>query len=472
MSSLLLCLKSGFGNHLAAKYLSIGCLSAQRCLSSAGPPIPGGPKLFKRDKPHMNIGTIGHVDHGKTTLTSAITKVLAEKKLAKVKEYDEIDNAPEERKRGITINTAHVEYATGARHYAHMDCPGHADYIKNMITGANQMEAAILVVAATDGAMPQTREHLTLAKQIGIEDIVVYVNKVDAADTEMTELVEMELRELLTELGYKGDDVPFVFGSALAAMEGKRDDIGRTSIVTLLDTIDNHFRQPIRDIDKPFLMPIEHIYGIQGRGTVVTGRLDRGRLKKGTEVEVLGYARSHKTVVTGIEMFHKTLDEAVAGDNLGALLRGLKRDQVRRGMAVGAPGTFRPADVVEAQIYMLKKEEGGTPKPFLNTQRAQMYCKTWDCLAELSASGKDMMLPGEDSHVSVKLLRPMIFEQGDRFTIRDKTNTIATGVVTKVLADMTLEERTKFEKGKSRKEKDEMERRIAEIEEAFKEKAP
>ena len=298
---------------------------------------------------------------------------------------------------------AHVEYSTEERHYAHMDCPGHADYIKNMITGANQMEAAILVVAATDGAMPQTREHLTLAKQIGIDYIVVYVNKVDAADKEMTELVEMELRELLTEIGYNGEEVPFVFGSALAAMEGKLPEIGRDSILKLMETVDKYFQLPVRDVDKPFLMPIEHVYSIQGRGTVVTGRLDRGRLKKNTECEVLGYGRAHKTVVTGIEMFKKTLDEAVAGDNLGALLRGLKRDQVRRGMAIGKPGTFKPTDNFETQIYMLKKEEGGAHRPFLNTQRAVMFCKTWDCMAELIAKDKDMMLPGEDSSVAVRV---------------------------------------------------------------------
>ena len=265
------------------------------------------------------------------------------------------------------------------------------------------MEAAILVVAATDGAMPQTREHLTLAKQIGINDIIIYVNKVDAADKEMLELVEMELRELLTEIGYNGDEVPFVFGSALAAMEGKLPEIGRDSILKLMETVDQYFKLPQRDIDKPFLLPIEHVYSIQGRGTVVTGRLERGRIKKNNECEILGYGRAHKTVITGIEMFKKTLEEAVAGDSLGALLRGLKRDQIRRGMALGQPGTFKPGDCVETQIYMLKKEEGGAHKPLLNTQRAQMFCKTWDCMAELSAKGKDMMLPGEDSSVTVKV---------------------------------------------------------------------
>lgn len=444
------------------RYLGLRCLAVG--------PVPGGPKLYKRDKPHMNIGTIGHVDHGKTTLTSAITKVLATMKMAKVKEYEEIDNAPEEKKRGITINTAHVEYMTSSRHYAHMDCPGHADYIKNMITGTNQMDAAILVVAATDGSMPQTREHLTLAKQIGINDIVVYINKIDAADKEMVELVEIELRELLSEIGYNGDEVPFVCGSALAAMEGKLPEIGRESIIKLLDTVDKHFKDPIRDIDKPFLLPIEHVYSIQGRGTVVTGCLERGIIKKQMDCEVLGYGRAHKTVITGIEMFKKTLEESQAGDNMGALLRGLKRDQVRRGMAVGKPGSFKPADHVETQIYMLKKEEGGVNRPFVSSLRAQMYSRTWDIITELETIGKDMMLPGEDTTVRLKILRPMVIEQGSRFTLRDKKSTIATGVVTKVLPDLTPEEKTKFERGKTRKEKEELEKRIAEIEEAFADK--
>ncbi|XP_017486507.1 PREDICTED: elongation factor Tu-like [Rhagoletis zephyria] len=423
--------------------------------------------MFKRDKPHMNIGTIGHVDHGKTTLTSAITKVLAKQKLAKVKEYDEIDNAPEEKKRGITINTAHVEYETKKRHYAHMDCPGHADYIKNMITGANQMEAAILVVAATDGAMPQTREHLTLARQIGIEDIAVFVNKVDAADEEMVELVEMEIRELLTELGYDGDAVPFIKGSALAAMEEKRPEIGEQAILKLMETVDTAFADPKRDVDLPFLMPVEHVYSIQGRGTVVTGRLEKGTVKKNTECEVIGYGRQHKSVITGIEMFKKTLEESQAGDNLGALLRGVKRDQIRRGMAIVKPGAYRQVDNVQTAIYMLKKEEGGKRLPFMSGLRAHCFSKTWDCPVEVNVVGKDMIMPGEDAKVVLKVMRPMVMEKGSRFTIRDQKQTIMTGVVTELLPDLTAEERAKLEKGRTRKEREEMEKRLAEIEEGF-----
>ncbi|KAJ6220438.1 hypothetical protein RDWZM_006250 [Blomia tropicalis] len=443
-------------------------LSHIRCL--AGPPGPGGSKMFKRDKPHMNIGTIGHVDHGKTTLTSAITKVLAKQKLAKIKEYDEIDNAPEEKKRGITINTAHVEYETKKRHYAHMDCPGHADYIKNMITGANQMEAAILVVAATDGAMPQTREHLTLAKQIGIENIVVFINKVDAADEEMVELVEMEIRELLSELGYDGDKVPFIKGSALAAMEEKKPEIGEESIGKLMEVIDAEFPDPQREVDLPFLLPIEHVYSIQGRGTVVTGRLEKGLIKKGIECEIIGYGKHHKSVVTGIEMFKKTLDESQAGDNLGALIRGLKRDQVRRGMALVKPGEYRQVDHVETQIYMLKKEEGGKSLPFLSSLRGHCFSKTWDCTVEINVVGKDMIMPGEDAKVILKILRPMIMEKGSRFTIRDNKQTIMTGVVTSLLDDLNAEERAKLEKGRTRKEREELDKRMKEIEEGFEEK--
>ncbi|KAH9426235.1 elongation factor Tu-like [Dermatophagoides pteronyssinus] len=441
-----------------------------RSLSVPPPPGPGGAKVFKRDKPHMNIGTIGHVDHGKTTLTSAITKILAKQKLAKVKEYDEIDNAPEEKKRGITINTAHVEYETKKRHYAHMDCPGHADYIKNMITGANQMEGAILVVAATDGVMPQTREHLTLAKQIGIDNMIVYINKVDAADDEMVELVEMEIRELLTELGYDGDKMHFVKGSALAAMEDKKPEIGEQSIEQLMQMIDEVFPDPVREVDKPFLLPIEHVYSIQGRGTVVTGRLEKGIIKKNSECEVIGYGRQHKSVITGIEMFKKILNESQAGDNLGALLRGVKRDQVRRGMAVVKPGEYRAVDHVETQIYMLKKEEGGKNLPFLSLLRGHCFCRTWDCAVELNIVGKDMIMPGEDAKVILKILRPMVMEKGSRFTIRDQKKTIMTGVVTNLLDDLTPEERAKLEKGRTKKEREEMEKRMKEIEEGFAEK--
>lgn len=296
-----------------------------------------------------------------------------------------------------------MEYETKKRHYAHMDCPGHADYIKNMITGANQMEAAILVVAATDGAMPQTREHLTLAKQIGIEDIAVYINKVDVADEEMVELVEMEIRELLTELGYDGEKVPFVKGSALAAMEDKKQEIGEESINQLIEVVDNIFADPKREVDKAFLFPVEHIYSIQGRGTVVTGRLEKGLIKKNTECEIIGYGRHHKTVITGIEMFKKTLEEAHAGDNLGALLRGVKRDQIRRGMCVVKPGEYRQVDNVETQVYMLKKEEGGKSLPFLSMLRGHCFSKTWDCPVELNVIGKDMIMPGEDAKVNLKV---------------------------------------------------------------------
>lgn len=338
---------------------SVSRLWLQKCNYAAPSASPAAKKVYQREKPHCNIGTIGHVDHGKTTLTAAITKVLAENKLAAAKKYEDIDNAPEEQARGITINVAHVEYATANRHYGHTDCPGHADYIKNMITGTSQMDGAILVVAATDGAMPQTREHLLLAKQIGIEHIVVFLNKADAADKEMLELVEMELRELLTEHGYNGDEVPIVTGSALCALEGKEPEIGRDAVMKLLDTVDSYIPTPIRELDKPFLMPIENVYSIPGRGTVVTGRLNRGVIKKGMECEIVGYNKFFKTTITGIEMFHKILEEAQAGDQLGALIRGVKREEVRRGMALCKPGTIKQHDHFEVQVYVLKKEEGG-----------------------------------------------------------------------------------------------------------------
>ena len=420
----------------------------------AGPPVPGGKKSYSRDKPHCNVGTIGHVDHGKTTLTAAITKILGEKKLAKVKSYDDIDNAPEERKRGITINSAHVEYSTKKRHYGHTDCPGHADYIKNMITGAHQMDGAILVVAATDGPMPQTREHLILAKQIGIENIVVYMNKVDVADSEMTELAEMELRELMTEVGFDGDKVPIIQGSALCALEGKNEDIGKESVIKLLEAVDEHIPEPKRQLDLPFLLPIESVYSIVGRGTVVTGRLERGVLKKGAEVEVLGYDKHHKCTVTGIEMFHKTLDEAQAGDSIGALLRGLKRDDVRRGMAVVKPGSAAAVDHVEAQVYCLKKEEGGRKTPMVSTFSSIIFARTFDVTAHMEFTGKDLMMPGEDTHMTLKLRKPVVMEQGLRFTLRDGQTTVGTGVVTKILPNMDVEEKKKLEKGRTRREKE------------------
>lgn len=422
--------------------------------SFAGPPTPGQKKVYTRDKPHCNVGTIGHVDHGKTTLTAAITKVLAEKKLAKKKTFAEIDNAPEERKRGITINSAHVEYSTEARHYGHTDCPGHADYIKNMITGAHQMDGAILVVAATEGPMPQTREHLILAKQIGIESIVVYLNKVDAADPEMLELAEMELRELMTEVGFDGEKVPIVSGSALCALEGQNDDIGRDSVVKLLKIVDEHIPTPVRQFDLPFLMPVESVHTITGRGTVVTGRLERGTVKKGADAEAVGHGKVLKTTVTGVEMFHKTLDEAQAGDSVGLLLRGLKRDDIKRGMVIAKPSTAKAVDQLEAQVYCLKKEEGGRKQPILDSSQSVLFCRTFDCSIWMYLNNKDLLLPGEDSQIVIKMKKQMVMEKGLRFTIRDGSNTIATGVVTNILPNMSPEEKTKLEKGKTRKERE------------------
>lgn len=432
----------------------------------AAPPKPpgvGGAKVYKRDKPHCNVGTIGHVDHGKTTLTAAITKLLAKKKMAKVKSYEDIDNAPEERKRGITINSAHVEYQTAARHYGHTDCPGHADYIKNMITGANQMDGAILVVAATDGPMPQTREHLILAKQIGIEKVVIYLNKCDVADQETVELVEMELRELMTELGFDGDNTPIINGSALCALDERDPELGSKSIDRLLEAVDNYIPTPERTLDKPFLMPVEHVHSIPGRGTVCTGRLERGMIKKGSECEVIGLERYVKTTITGIEMFHKSLDEAHAGDSLGVLLRGVKRDEVRRGMAVCATGSAKPNDHFEAQLYLLKKEEGGRNKPLLSTMASIMYVRTVDMTTSIFMKDRDMMVGGEDATVVMKTRRPIVVEQGLRFTIRDSGVTLGTGVITKLLPPMTPVEKEKFIKGKSKEEKIEWRNKLAEM---------
>lgn len=342
-------------------------------------------------------GTIGHVDHGKTTLTAAITKVLADKDLAESKLYSDIDNAPEEKARGITINVAHIEYQTENRHYGHTDCPGHADYIKNMITGTAQMDGAILVVAATDGAMPQTREHLLLAKQIGINHIVVFINKVDAADQEMVDLVEMEMRELMTEMGYDGDKTPFVKGSALCALEDKNPEIGSEQVLKLLAEIDAHVPTPVRELDKPFLLPVESVYSIPGRGTVVTGRLERGVLKKGQECEFIGFNKVLKSTVTGVEMFHQILEEAQAGDQLGALVRGVKRDDIRRGMVMAKPGSVKANDQIEAQVYILSKEEGGRSKPFTSFFQLQMFSRTWDCAAQVNIPNKEMVMPGEDT---------------------------------------------------------------------------
>uniref|UniRef100_A0A8C1SS59 Elongation factor Tu n=1 Tax=Cyprinus carpio TaxID=7962 RepID=A0A8C1SS59_CYPCA len=371
-------------------------------------------KVFSRSKPHLNIGTIGHVDHGKTTLTAAITKVLAEAGGARYKTYEDIDNAPEEKARGITINASHVEYTTANRHYAHTDCPGHADYVKNMITGTSQMDGCILVVAATDGQMPQTREHLLLARQIGVEHVVVFVNKADAVeDKEMLDLVELEIRELLTEYGYDGEKTPVIIGSALCYA------------VILLQLMN---RQP------EFLLPVEGVYSIPGRGTVVTGTLERGMIKKGDECEFLGHNRCFKSVITGIEMFHQSLDRAEAGDNMGALVRGLKREDVRRGMVMCKPGSIQPHQKVKAQVYVLSKEEGGRHKPFCTNFMPIMFSHTWDmaCIVQL-LPGKEMVMPGEDASLILALRQPMALDRGQRFTLRDGNQTIGTGLVTEIL---------------------------------------
>ncbi|KAH0956391.1 hypothetical protein HN011_010333 [Eciton burchellii] len=410
-------------------------------------------EVYNRNKPHCNIGTIGHVDHGKTTLTAAITKVLSEKQLATAKGYNEIDNAPEEKARGITINVAHVEYQTENRHYGHTDCPGHADFIKNMITGTAQMDGAILVVAATDGTMPQTKEHLLLAKQIGIKHIVVFINKVDAADSEMVELVEMEIRELLSNMGYDGDNNPVVTGSALCALEGKQPEIGVEAILRLLEKVDEHIPTPERDLDKPFMLPVENVYSIPGRGTVVTGRLERGKLKKGMECEFVGYSKTIKSTVTGIEMFHKILEEAHAGDQLGALVRGLKRDNIRRGMVMCKPGSMKAYDHVEAQVYVLSKEEGGRKKPIANLIQLQMFCKTWDVAVQCNLVGKDMVMPGEDCTFILKLIKPMTIEKGLRFTLRDGSVTLGTGVISNTLKSLTESQRMDILEGKRARER-------------------
>ncbi|XP_043914466.1 elongation factor Tu, mitochondrial isoform X2 [Protopterus annectens] len=392
-------------------------------------------KNYVRDKPHVNVGTIGHVDHGKTTLTAAITKVLAETGGARYKKYEDIDNAPEEKSRGITINASHVEYATANRHYSHTDCPGHADYVKNMITGTSQLDGCVLVVAATDGQMPQTREHLLLAKQIGVEHMIVYINKADAVeDKEMLDLVELEIRELLSEFGYDGEKTPVIVGSALCALENRNPDLGVKSILKLLDSVDNYIPLPARQLEKPFLLPIEAIYSIPGRGTVVTGTLERGLVKKGDECEFVGHNKNIRSVVTGIEMFHQNLDHAEAGDNLGALVRGLKREDVRRGMVMCKPGSIRPHQKVEAQVYVLSKEEGGRHKPFVTNFMPVMFSLTWDmaCRVALPAS-KEMVMPGEDTSLTLTLRQPMVLEKGQRFTLRDGNRTIGTGLVTGVL---------------------------------------
>jgi elongation factor Tu len=392
---------------------------------------------FVRNKPHVNIGTIGHVDHGKTTLTAAITKVQASKGLAKFTAFDEIDKAPEEKARGITIATAHVEYESPKRHYAHVDCPGHADYIKNMITGAAQMDGAILVVSASDGPMPQTREHVLLARQVGVPSLIVYLNKCDmiaSGDEELLDLVELELRELLTKYEFPGDDTPIVRGAALKALEGEDSDYGVKSIAKLLDACDSFIPEPKREVDKPFLMPVEDVFTISGRGTVVTGRIERGKIKVGEEVEIVGFVDTKKTTVTGVEMFHKLLDEGQAGDNAGILLRGTKRDEVMRGMVLAKPGSIKPHTKFKAEVYILKKEEGGRHTPFFNGYRPQFYFRTTDVTGVATLpEGTEMVMPGDNIALEVQLIAPIACESGLRFAIREGGRTVGAGVVTTIV---------------------------------------
>jgi len=392
-------------------------------------------KKFERTKPHANVGTIGHVDHGKTTLTAAITKILAEKGGAEFIAYDQIDKAPEEKERGITIATAHVEYETDKRHYAHVDCPGHADYVKNMITGAAQMDGAILVVNAADGPMPQTREHILLARQVGVPALVVYLNKIDQVkDKELVDLVVEEIRELLTSYKFPGDKIPIIKGSALNAVEGKDDATGKNSILELMKAIDDHIPQPTRPKDKPFLMPVEDVFTISGRGTVATGRVEQGVVKTGEELEIVGLKATKKTVCTGVEMFRKILDTGEAGDNIGALLRGVERADIERGQVLAKPGSVTPHTEFEAQAYVLKKEEGGRHTPFFTKYRPQFYFRTTDVTGEVELpSGTDMVMPGDDAKFTVKLITPIAMSEKLNFAIREGGKTVGAGVVTKIL---------------------------------------
>ena len=390
---------------------------------------------FVRNKPHCNIGTIGHVDHGKTTLTAAITITLAEAGGAKAVAYDQIDKAPEEKERGITISTAHVEYETEKRHYAHVDCPGHADYVKNMITGAAQMDGAILVVNAADGPMPQTREHILLGRQVGIPSIVVYLNKVDQVDDkDMIELVEEEIRELLTSYKYPGETTPIIKGSALAAVEGRDDEIGKNSILELMKAVDEFIPQPTRDVDKPFLMPVEDVFSISGRGTVATGRVESGVIKTGEEVEIVGITETKKSVCTGVEMFRKLLDSGEAGDNVGILLRGVERDDIQRGQVLCKPGSITPHTKFEAQAYVLKKDEGGRHTPFFTKYRPQFYFRTTDVTGEVTLpAGTEMVMPGDDAKFTVTLITPIAMSEKLNFAIREGGRTVGAGVVTKII---------------------------------------
>jgi len=394
---------------------------------------------FERTKPHVNVGTIGHVDHGKTTLTAAITKVLALKGEAQFRAFDSIDNAPEERARGITIAIAHVEYETDARHYAHVDCPGHADYIKNMITGAAQMDGGILVVAAPDGPMPQTREHILLARQVEVPALVVFLNKVDMMeDEELLELVELELRELLSSQDFPGDDIPIIRGSALKALESTSTDVNAPEykcIIDLMTAVDSYIPTPVRALDKPFLMPVEDVFGIKGRGTVVTGRIERGVVKTGEEIEIIGITETRKTTVTGVEMFKKLLDEGQAGDNVGCLLRGIERDDVQRGQVLAKPGSIKPHTKFSSQVYILSKEEGGRHTPFFNGYRPQFYLRTTDVTGSIKLpEGVEMVMPGDNITMDVELIQPVAVEEGLRFAIREGGRTVGAGVVTKINA--------------------------------------
>ncbi len=389
---------------------------------------------FERKKPHCNVGTIGHVDHGKTTLTAAITKVLAKTGGATFVPFDQIDKAPEERERGITIATAHVEYETGKRHYAHVDCPGHADYVKNMITGAAQMDGAILVVSAADGPMPQTREHILLARQVGVPAIVVYLNKADMVDDqELLELVDLEIRELLTKYEFPGDEIPIVVGSALKALEGDGSELGEGSILKLMEAVDSYIPQPVRDVEKPFIMPVEDVFSISGRGTVATGRIERGKIRVGDEVEIVGIKPTTKTVVTGVEMFRKLLDEGMAGDNVGCLLRGTKREEIERGQVLAKPGSITPHTKFKAESYVLTKEEGGRHTPFFNGYRPQFYFRTTDVTGVVTLpEGTEMVMPGDNVSMEIALITPIAMDEGLRFAIREGGRTVGAGVVTKI----------------------------------------
>ena len=390
---------------------------------------------FERSKPHVNIGTIGHVDHGKTTLTAAITTVLGKRGLSELRSFDSIDNAPEEKERGITINTSHVEYQTANRHYAHVDCPGHADYVKNMVTGAAQMDGAIIVVAATDGPMPQTREHILLARQVNVPRLVVFMNKCDMVDDEeMLELVEMDMRDLLAQYDYDGDNTPIIQGSALGALNGEAQWVDK--VMELMDAVDSWIPLPPRDVDKPFLMPVEDVFSITGRGTVATGRIEAGRVKVGDEVQILGLGADRKSVVTGVEMFRKILDEGEAGDNVGLLLRGIDKDEIRRGMVICHPGQVKPHDHFKAQVYILKKEEGGRHTPFHNKYRPQFYIRTLDVTGEITLpEGVEMVMPGDNVEIDVKLITPVACDQGLRFAIREGGRTVGSGQITSVVED-------------------------------------